>query len=477
MLKVDASLNHIPAGREHVVALYESINQPLVNIPGHGTAPTFAYILGTRNKQGHLTVFVYLYQQQTGAVVVYVCEPRSLSREQYRAEEAEAVRFVESMGFLVDNVHFPTLPPHEQDAVMQRAPLFRPPASGPRSSPAAVPRSGPTSTPRGHEAPASSPRDSDALFGGLGEEESAVFRRAGLSGPPRPAGVPADVVPGSPETPPPREVESLSSEAKARLGRLFGMFALLVGVTLPGCRTGREANEEPRSVDSHIDLGNQQLARGLWPDAVRTFETVLEADEDNKEALRGLGLAYLNLERLEEAETYYRRSIESDPKWSMPRNELAIVLMEKGDCREAQTQLEQVLKDIFYPTPEFAEHNLAKALACQGDAQGAMKKLEELVMKRPKFCLGYLTLAEISFEAKAHETTIEACDGFVANCEEDERIREQILPEHRAKCYLRKGMAYAALGDVESARAAFERCDSRGPNGRECRRSLELLPP
>ena len=128
MLRVDASLDHIPARREHVVALHESINQPVVNIPSCGTAPTGAYVLGTRNDQGHYTVFVYLYQTTTKGIVVYVSEPRALAAEQYRPEEAEAVRFVESMGFLVDDLRFPSLSPAEQDAVMQRIPIFRPPA-------------------------------------------------------------------------------------------------------------------------------------------------------------------------------------------------------------------------------------------------------------------------------------------------------------------------------------------------------------
>lgn len=469
MLKVDPSLNHIPARREHVVALYESINQPLVNIPGHGTAPTYAFILGTRNDQGRLTVFVYLHQQKTGAVVVYVCEPRGLSREQYRAEEAEAVRFVESMGFLVDNVHFPTLPPHEQDAVVQRTPLFRPPAA-----------------PSGAGLTSGSPGfDGDALFGGLGEAESEVFRRAGVSNPP--PGMPPDIVPGSPEsappgTPPPPAVappaEPLAPEVKARIGRLLGLFSGLLALGLSSaCATTQDGPEDRRNIESHVDLGNQQLARGMWPDAVRTFMSVLEEDETHRDALRGMGMAYMNLDRLEEAERFYRKAIEVDPKWSIPKNELAIVLMETGNCGEAEALLEQVLKDIFYPTPEFAEHNLARAQACQGNVEAAMKRLENLVLKRPKFCLGYLTLAQIALDAKAHETTVQACDDFVANCEEDEQIKAQIQPEHSAKCYLNKGMAYAAMGDVESARASFERCNSRGPAGRECQRSLELLPP
>ena len=128
MLKVDSSLNHIPAGRNHVIGLHESINKPLVNIPNYGAAPTGAFVLGTRNDQGAYTVFVYLHQSDTRAVVVYVSEPRHLTHEQYRIEEAEALRFVESMGFMVDNLHFPTLAPPEQETVMDaHSALFRPP--------------------------------------------------------------------------------------------------------------------------------------------------------------------------------------------------------------------------------------------------------------------------------------------------------------------------------------------------------------
>lgn len=468
MLKVDPSLNHIPARREHVVALFESINQPLVNIPNCGTAPTYAYILGTRNDQGVLTVFVYLIQQETGAVVIYVSEPRGLSREQYRAEEQEAVGFVESMGFLIDDVHFPTLPPHEQDAVVERAPLFRPPAPARRDTLMGGPPSA----------------DTDALFGGLSEAEGELFRRASASS--NPSHMPADVVPGS-KLEGPNAARSavregpgrLAPEARARIGRLLGLFVALFALGLGNlaCRTGREENQDAQTFDNHVDLGNQQLARGLWREAVRTFNTVLDDQPTHKEALRGLGMAYLNLDHLDEAEGFYRRSVESDPKWSIPKNELAVVLMQRGACVEAQALLEQVIKDIFYPTPEFAEHNLARAMACQGDLPGAMQRLENLVTKRPNFCLGYLTLAQVSSEAKAHEVTVRACDDFATNCEQNESIRDQISPEHSAQCYLKKGMAYAEMGDVESARAAFERCDSAGPNGRECRRSLGLLPP
>jgi Tfp pilus assembly protein PilF len=575
MLKVDPTLNHIPARREHVIALYESINQPLVNIPNFGTAPTGAFVLGTRNDQGYYTVFVYLYQPETRAVVIYVSEPRNLTNDQYRAEENEGVRFVESMGFMIDNVHFPTLAPPEQETVMGRVPLFRPPERTVDLYELADDR------PRGPGfAPAQpSVADSiDALFGGLSQADGDVFRRAGLppspsnrpnapslrpgpsgppSYPPNPtfsgSGFPGLSNPPGPKAPPPlpgplspaaglpplgfgsgaspspgfaspppgftaappgayapppastpynnlppgftaapaptpdRRPEPGAGERGEgldRLGRLLGAFgwALVVWTMVApiGCKSGGTGDGEPQSgssTEANVDLGNQMLAQGRWPDAIQTFDEVLKTEETQKDALRGTGLAYLNLGRVAEAEGYYRKAIESDPKYSIAKNELAVVLMSAERCSEAEPLLREVLEDIFYTTPEFAEHNLARAIACQGRVEEAAGRLERLMVKRPYFCLGYLTLAQLSSQAKKPEMTITACDDFARNCEAHEEIKNQISPEQSAMCYLQKGMAHAALGDVESARASFERCQPIGVVGKECRKSLEMLNP
>ena len=596
MLVIDSNLDHIPAGREHVIALFESINHPLVNIPNVGTAPTGAFVLGTRNDHGHLTVFVYLYQEDTRAVVVYVSEPRALAADQYRAEEADAVRFVESMGFLVDNLHFANRSVSEQDAMMVRVPIFRPPQSTVDLIDVA----------EDPESLSVGPNQglSGALFEGLSEVDLEMLRRAGLSpsaspndfghrpyaplGPspgmggsaateippgfvaaepprnpsrslpavetpsglsrarpsplanpvtgshppvtaPRPHAVDRSVSTGRPPlahvpgaNPPvptgrPHTVDRPASTGRSplpdpgtltgqpalghqfeaehppakwspetgrrtaleRLGRLLGTFGFLLGLTLglEACVSDVRTFEERRALDSHIDLGHQQLARGMWPDAIRTFQAVLEKDSGQRDALRGMGLAYLNLGRVEEAEENLRAAVEADPDWSVPKNELAVVLIERKRCEEAEELLRKVLKDIFYETPQFAEHNLARAQACQGQSDEAIRLLENVVLKRPLFCLGYLTLAELSSEARRHELTIRACDDFAHHCEQNEKIRAQIAPEQSALCYLKKGLAYAELGDVESARASFSRCPPAGQHGRECRRSLSMLPP
>ena len=537
MLKVDSSLNHIPAGRNHVIGLHESINQPLVHIPNFGTAPTGAYVLGTRNDQGAYTVFVYLHQAETRAVVIYVSEPRNLTHEQYRVEEAEALRFVESMGFLVDNLHFPTLAPPEQETVMNRTPLFRPPQStldlydvqddvtSNGLAPAPIfgglsaednalvrsgrPQSAPLGTPvvegtpvMGVPAVPPMPLRHSAIRGGTtdslhGDSMSGSLPEAmggpgsGTTGPisrvDGPQTVPPGyvtnqpyanppVVTGQPSAPPTPRPDP-DPAALARLGRLLGTFAWLIVAawTAAGCASSKEA-EPSRSITAQLDLGNQQLAQGAWPDAIKAFQNALNEDDDNFDALRGTALAYLKLGRLEQAEQYYQKSLEANPDSSLSKNELAVVYVEQRRCQEAVPLFEKVLEDIFYPTPEFAEHNLARAYACLGRTDDAIQRLDRLVTKRPYFCLGYLTLSRLASKSRRPEATIRACDDFVHYCEQNEKIKQQVLPQQSALCYLRKGLAYAELGDVESARAAFERCQSLGEVGQECRKSLELLP-
>jgi Flp pilus assembly protein TadD len=529
MLIVDPTLNHIPARREHVVSLYESINQPLVNIPNHGTAPTGAFLLGTRNEHGFYTVFVYLHQPETRAVIIYVSEPRNLNAEQFRLEETEAVRFVESMGFMVDSVHFRQLGPVEQDAVIARVPIFRPPVAT-------------LDLYEVHEEVGQ--QAADPIFGGMGAVGDEIFRRAGLGMPQGPmpgqgmqghgtgpigqnvrfSGPGSGSLPGMPNFGPPtpsqrgmnfsmppqmpqpmQPMPSLppqpaqpvqpaplaqpaqpqaspaqNAEALERLGRLLAAFSFLFALSFaaaPACKSGGASETLTTTEQNQIDMGEQHLAGRQWAEAISAFAEVLKGEPNEKTALRGTGLAYLSLGRKDEAEPYYRRAIEADPKWSEPKNELAGILISTGRCDEAEKLLLAVTQDIFYPTPEFAEHNLALALSCQGRQEEAVAKLETLLVKRPQFCLGYLTLSQLSAQTRQHETTVKACEDFDRFCAKHEKIREQVKPEHSAVCYLRSGMAHAQMGDVESARTSFMRCQTDSSAvAKECQRALEMLP-
>jgi hypothetical protein len=128
-----ASLTQLSATREQVVAVVESINQPQVSVPGRPPQPLSCHLLGLRSGDGTLEIVVALHLTRTGENVVYLHPQRRLTVEQYRDVELEGLQFLESMGFMLDNLNFRNLEPDQQEQVLRRIPLL---ATTPGAAPA-----------------------------------------------------------------------------------------------------------------------------------------------------------------------------------------------------------------------------------------------------------------------------------------------------------------------------------------------------
>lgn len=128
MFKPEPAITHVPATREQVVALVESINQPQVSIPGKAPQAVSGLLAGVRNANNTLSLYVALHLPRAGENVVYVHERRQLSTvEEYREVQAEGVHFLESMGFMLDNLNYANLAPAAQQELLARIPFFSPP--------------------------------------------------------------------------------------------------------------------------------------------------------------------------------------------------------------------------------------------------------------------------------------------------------------------------------------------------------------
>jgi hypothetical protein len=142
MFHPEPSLTWVPATREQVVAIIESINQPQVSIPGKPPQTVTGHLCALRNANGTFSIYVALHVPRSGENVVYVHDKRQLTLEEYRDIEIEGLQFLESMGFMLDNLNFRNLSPEMQETTVRRIPLFggRPePVVPPATSPAPVP--------------------------------------------------------------------------------------------------------------------------------------------------------------------------------------------------------------------------------------------------------------------------------------------------------------------------------------------------
>lgn len=143
MFQPDPTIQYVPATREQVVALVESINQAQVSIPGRQPQTVQGFLAGVRNGNGTFSIYLSLFIPRSGENVVYVYDNRQLGLEEYREVEIEGLHFLESMGFMLDNLNFRNMAQPLQEATLKRIPLFSPPRPAePTRAPAPESRAG-----------------------------------------------------------------------------------------------------------------------------------------------------------------------------------------------------------------------------------------------------------------------------------------------------------------------------------------------
>ncbi|MCM2333176.1 MAG: hypothetical protein NDI82_04425 [Anaeromyxobacteraceae bacterium] len=135
MFTPDPSIAFVPATREQVVAVIEGINQPQVSIPGKAPQGVSGHLCGVRNANGTFSIYVALHLPKSGENVVYLHPRRQVGADEYREVQEEGLHFLESMGFMLDNLNYRNMAPAMQDATLKRIPLFSPPR--PPGAPAA----------------------------------------------------------------------------------------------------------------------------------------------------------------------------------------------------------------------------------------------------------------------------------------------------------------------------------------------------
>src|SRR4051812_17912491 len=138
MFSEDPARTHVSAGRDSIVALYESTNQPLVQVPGKSAQAAQAAIVASRLGRGYEIVIALTFLE-SGDNVLYT--PEQFVDDAGLPERIEeALDFAESMGFILDSAGWAALDGERRDELRARLPAFRAPTQAKTVSKAAVPR-------------------------------------------------------------------------------------------------------------------------------------------------------------------------------------------------------------------------------------------------------------------------------------------------------------------------------------------------
>jgi Tfp pilus assembly protein PilF len=226
---------------------------------------------------------------------------------------------------------------------------------------------------------------------------------------------------------------------------------LIVGLLLlpgQGCKQQKGTDaERAEEMISAKTLGLAYLEENKLEEAEAEFLKIIDLDENEVMAYANLGIVYLRMGSFEQAEEWLFKAIKMRPEDPDVRLILAKVYEMSGDAEKAVDELERIMD--FSPGHVKSLYNLTELYASiQGEEAEAKRKLytSELAGKIPGNIVPQLNLIEIL--VTAGET-----DPALAGLEE----LQQVFPEFPKEAveYYDQSLAALRKGDQEEASVAF----------------------
>jgi Tfp pilus assembly protein PilF len=176
---------------------------------------------------------------------------------------------------------------------------------------------------------------------------------------------------------------------------------------LTGCATSEESKQKSQG---YYQEGVASLETDRQKSFV-SFQKAVQMNPDNKEAHYGLGHILAVQGKLTQAEREFRQAVKIDEGYSEAHTYLGQVLASQDRWKDAIASFRQALSNPLYATPDLARFHLGRALAHEGDLQGAMEVLEDALAVNPPNippAMLHLELGRIyykmGFERRAKET-------------------------------------------------------------------------
>ncbi len=149
---------------------------------------------------------------------------------------------------------------------------------------------------------------------------------------------------------------------------------------------------KPDDAEIHFAIGSVLLDSDPTA-ALPYLEEASRLSPSKSKFLTSLGVAYLNNNRLSEAEATLRRAIVLSPDNPNIRNNLGITLIQSRKLKEAVHELKVLLE--HHPEFAAARNNLAIALAESGELGQAEREVRQAINNTPDYLDALLTLAAI----------------------------------------------------------------------------------
>ena len=178
----------------------------------------------------------------------------------------------------------------------------------------------------------------------------------------------------------------------------------------------------------HFNLGVYYQKQENTKRAVKEYETVLELDANNAEALNNLGVIYRKQNNLDKAIENYQLIVSLNPGMEEAHNNLGVIYYLRGNYREAGSEFRKALE--INPDNLKGLINLGLVYKSQGLVKKAIDTLEDVLAEDTFQPEAHYNLA-ILYEEMGHlESAIWHYTRFMDNADNDYSALIETVIEH-----------------------------------------------
>ncbi|WOL03503.1 hypothetical protein Cni_G12223 [Canna indica] len=206
-----------------------------------------------------------------------------------------------------------------------------------------------------------------------------------------------------------------------------------------------------------LSYANILRSRNKFADAQVLYESVLEKDSTNVEALVGKGSCLQMQNHLREAFGCFTEAIKLDPSNACALTHCGVIYKDEGHLSEAAESYQKALKaDPSYKSAAeclaVVLTDLGTSLKLAGNTDEGIQKYFEAIKIDSHYAPAYYNLGVVYSEMLQYDLAL--------SCYEKAVLARPLY----AEAYCNMGVIYKNRGDLEAAIACYERCLTVSPN-------------
>ncbi len=237
---------------------------------------------------------------------------------------------------------------------------------------------------------------------------------------------------------------------------------LILGVAL--CLTAVSSlAQTPPDAENDFNTGLTHLRENRPKLALESFKRAASRDPKNPYVQKGLGVAYLTLNKFDEAAAAFRKALELNPYYADARNDLGTALMLGGKRAEGKKEFLTAFNDPTNPTPDLSARNLGQAYLEEKNFAEAANWFRSSIARNKTLVASYTGLTDALVALGRPDEAVPALEGGLKE-----------LP-NSAPLLLSLGDALFRAGRLADAKARLEEAIRYDPSGPAGKRAGELL--